>query len=89
MTLPNTIDDLFDNANGLILRNVALLINLILKGTRVAILKDHNFEISILETFIALENVRTVKFHHDFRLLLSESFFNAFKLWAFLAFNSS
>jgi len=44
----------------------------------ITIFYDHNFDISVLETLLAFENISGVDSHHDFRLLVNESDFDSF-----------
>lgn len=66
-----------------------MFIDFILKRAWVAILKNHNFEISILETLVTFKDVWTVEFHHDFRLFFSEPLFYRFQFRVSLTFYCS
>lgn len=72
MEYSNTIDYLLQDADGFILWNRALLINLILERAWVTELNNHDFEIFVLIAFVAFKNVWMVESHHDLWLLVSK-----------------
>jgi len=54
MTLSNTVDNLFEDSNGLVFRNFPHRIDFILQRTLVAVFDDHDFQVPILKAFVAL-----------------------------------
>lgn len=89
MTLTDPIYDLFKDINSLIFRNGSILINFILQRTLITIFNDHYFEVFILKTFVAFQDVRAVEFHHNPGFLLSQSLFYTFQMRTFLTFDGS
>jgi hypothetical protein len=89
VTFSNSINNLFKDGNCLRFRDFFHYLNLFLQRALCTILNDHKFQVFVFETFVTLEQIGTIELHHNFRLLLGQSFSNGLDFYTLLTIDVS